>query len=48
VVNERDELGDNTPFEYATSVKDSAFYGWPWYYIGANEGTRATRTLGPI
>jgi glucose/arabinose dehydrogenase len=34
VVNERDELGDNTPFEYATSVKEDAFYGWPWYYIG--------------
>jgi glucose/arabinose dehydrogenase len=27
VVNERDELGDNTPFEYATAVKDNAFYG---------------------
>ena len=40
VVNERDELGDNTPFEYATSVKDSAFYGWPWYYIGSNEDPR--------
>ena len=37
VVNERDELGDNTPFEYATAVKDSSFYGWPWYYIGSNE-----------
>ena len=22
VVNERDELGDNVPFEYATSVKE--------------------------
>ena len=40
VVNERDELGDNTPFEYATSVKDSAFYGWPWYYLGSNEDPR--------
>ena len=40
VVNERDELGDNTPFEYATAVKDSAFYGWPWYYIGSNEDPR--------
>ncbi|MER8953093.1 sorbosone dehydrogenase family protein [Mesorhizobium sp. M0833] len=34
VVNERDELGDNVPFEFATEVKDGAFYGWPWYYIG--------------
>jgi len=40
VVNERDELGDNTPFEYATTVKDGAFYGWPWYYIGSNEDPR--------
>jgi glucose/arabinose dehydrogenase len=37
VVNERDEIGDNTPFEYATQVKQGAFYGWPWYYIGAHE-----------
>jgi glucose/arabinose dehydrogenase len=40
VVNERDELGDNVPFEYATSVKQGAFYGWPWYYIGGNEDPR--------
>lgn len=40
VVNERDELGDNTPFEYATHVVDGAFYGWPWYYIGAHEDPR--------
>jgi len=40
VVNERDELGDNVPFEYATTVKQGAFYGWPWYYIGSNEDPR--------
>lgn len=40
VVNERDGLGDNVPFEYATTVKDGAFYGWPWYYIGNNEDPR--------
>ena len=40
VVNERDELGDNLPFEYATQVKEGAFYGWPWYYIGGNEDPR--------
>ena len=40
VVNERDDLGDNTPFEYATQVSDNAFYGWPWYYIGSNEDPR--------
>lgn len=40
VVNERDGLGDNVPFDYATSVKEGGFYGWPWYYIGANEDPR--------
>ncbi|NUS22104.1 MAG: sorbosone dehydrogenase family protein [Mesorhizobium sp.] len=40
VVNERDELGDNVPFEYATAVNEGAFYGWPWYYIGDNEDPR--------
>jgi len=32
VVNERDGLGDETPPDYLTSVKDGAFYGWPWCY----------------
>jgi glucose/arabinose dehydrogenase len=40
VVNERDDLGDNTPFEYATHVVDGAFYGWPWYFIGGHEDPR--------
>ena len=40
VVNERDGLGDNVPFDYATSVKEGGFYGWPWYYIGGNEEPR--------
>lgn len=40
VVNERDMLGDDLPPDYATSVKQGAFYGWPWYYIGANEDPR--------
>jgi glucose/arabinose dehydrogenase len=40
VVNERDGLGDNTPFEYATTVKQGAFYGWPWYYIGDHQDPR--------
>lgn len=40
VVNERDRLGDNLPFEYATTIKEGAFYGWPWYYIGSNEDPR--------
>ena len=40
VVNERDGLGDNTPFEYATHVQEGAFYGWPWFYIGGHEDPR--------
>jgi glucose/arabinose dehydrogenase len=28
------------PFDYATSVKEGAFYGWPWYYIGDHEDPR--------
>jgi glucose/arabinose dehydrogenase len=35
-VNERDILGDDLPPDYATSVRSGGFYGWPWYYIGAN------------
>lgn len=40
VTNERDGLGDNLVPDYATTVKDGAFYGWPWYYIGSNEDPR--------
>ena len=40
VVNERDGLGDNLPFDYATSVREGNFYGWPWYYIGSNQDPR--------
>ena len=39
-VNERDGLGDDLPPDYATRVVDGAFYGWPWYYIGAHEDPR--------
>ncbi len=38
--NERDALGDNLPPDYITRVRDGAFYGWPWYYIGANQDPR--------
>jgi glucose/arabinose dehydrogenase len=40
VVNERDALGDNVPFEYATHVAKGAWYGWPWYYLGNHEDPR--------
>ena len=32
VVNERDGIGDETPPDYLTSVKDGGFYGWPYSY----------------
>ena len=32
VVNERDGLGDETPPDYLTSVRDGGFYGWPFCY----------------
>lgn len=38
--NERDGIGDNVPPDYITRVKEGAFYGWPWYYIGANQDPR--------
>jgi glucose/arabinose dehydrogenase len=34
VVNERDELGPDLVPDYMTSVKDGAFYGWPYSYFG--------------
>jgi glucose/arabinose dehydrogenase len=40
VVQERDELGDDLPFEYATRVRKGSFYGWPWFYIGAHKDPR--------
>jgi glucose/arabinose dehydrogenase len=40
VVNERDELGNDLVPDYLTSVKEGAFYGWPWSYYGANVDTR--------
>ncbi|WP_375182254.1 PQQ-dependent sugar dehydrogenase, partial [Chryseobacterium sp.] len=40
VVNERDELGDDLVPDYLTSVKQNAFYGWPYSYFGKNEDPR--------
>ncbi len=39
-VNERDELGDDLPPDYLTSIQDGGFYGWPYSYIGSNVDTR--------
>ena len=39
-VNERDELGDDLPPDYFTSLRDGGFYGWPYSYIGDNVDSR--------
>jgi hypothetical protein len=40
VVNERDELGSDLVPDYLTSVRDGAFYGWPYSYFGSHVDTR--------
>ena len=39
-VNERDELGNDLVPDYMTSVRDGAFYGWPYSYYGQHVDTR--------
>lgn len=39
-VNERDEIGSDLVPDYMTSVKDGAFYGWPYSYYGQHVDTR--------
>ena len=43
VVNERDGLGDETPPDYLTSVKDGGFYGWPYCYWGKTVDDRVAQ-----
>ena len=38
--NERDGLGDDLVPDYITRVKEGAFYGWPWFYLGNHEDPR--------
>ncbi len=40
VVNERDELGSDLVPDYMTSVKEGAFYGWPFSYYGQHVDSR--------
>ncbi len=54
VVNERDGLGDETPPDYLTSVRDGGFYGWPYCYWGRTvdervpqDATAVARALTP-
>lgn len=41
VANERDELGPDLVPDYLTSIREGAFYGWPYSYWGQNVDTRA-------
>ena len=40
VVNERDEFGPNLVPDYLTSVREGAFYGWPYSYWGQHVDPR--------
>jgi len=40
VVNERDEIGSDLVPDYLTSVRQGAFYGWPYSYFGQNVDDR--------
>ena len=46
VVNERDGLGDETPPDYLTSVRDGGFYGWPYCYWGKTVDDRVPQDAG--
>ncbi|MTH76275.1 PQQ-dependent sugar dehydrogenase [Paracoccus aestuariivivens] len=48
VVNERDGLGDETPPDYLTSVKDGGFYGWPYCYWGQTVDDRVPQDAGLV
>ncbi len=39
-VNERDEIGSDLVPDYATSVRDGAFYGWPYSWYGRHVDER--------
>lgn len=41
VVNERDEIGPDLVPDYLSSIRDGAFYGWPWSYWGSHVDVRA-------
>jgi glucose/arabinose dehydrogenase len=41
VANERDELGSDLVPDYLTSVREGAFYGWPYSYYGQHVDERA-------
>jgi glucose/arabinose dehydrogenase len=48
VVNERDGLGDETPPDYLTSVRDGGFYGWPYSYWGKTVDDRVPQDAAMV
>ena len=38
--NERDEIGEDLPPDYISSVRPGGFYGWPWFYLGNHPDPR--------
>lgn len=48
VVNERDGLGDETPPDYLTSVRDGGFYGWPYCYWGQTVDDRVPQDAAMV
>ena len=51
-INERDGLGDDLVPDFVTAVQPGQFFGWPWFYIGANSThgmpTSLPRGLPPV
>jgi glucose/arabinose dehydrogenase len=48
VVNERDGLGDETPPDYLTSVREGGFYGWPYSYWGGTVDDRVPQDAAAV
>ena len=48
VVNERDGLGDETPPDYLTSVREGGFYGWPYCYWGQTVDDRVPQDAAAV
>ena len=48
VVNERDGLGDETPPDYLSSVREGGFYGWPYSYWGATVDDRVPQDAAAV
>jgi glucose/arabinose dehydrogenase len=48
VVNERDGIGDETPPDYLTSVREGGFYGWPYCYWGRTVDDRVPQNAEAV